>query len=288
MRLPTWSATLKGRPWSFQDKNQGSSARWAVLLIGKNSVIPCIAPSIIDCIRSNLINPPSPGFLPAEHSSQVETRVRPFRRRDLFRRAPSHDTPAVLTAFWPHIYHMIGAFNHIEVVLDNYHRILHVSEPLEDFEELPYIVEMKSDSGLVEYVEGPASRAARELLRQLDALGLAAKRRRRRLSEPYVFESDRDQHLEPRFYVRDVSEKFRCFVNGHVQHLGYALIVVFDLEGFGVVPAAPAPLACHVYIRQEVHLDFHYAGAEAAAAPPSPDVEAEPPRPRRSENRDAL
>ena len=58
-RVPSWITAEKAAPGSSQPSNSGTIRKWAVLLIGKNSVSPCTSPKIE---ASNQVIQPSLGF----------------------------------------------------------------------------------------------------------------------------------------------------------------------------------------------------------------------------------
>ena len=78
---------------------------------------------------------------------------------------------------------------------------------LEHGEQPPDVVEVEAGRRLVEDVEGPPCRPPGQLPRELDALGLAAGERRRRLPETDVVETDLAQRLQPLPDGRNVPEE---------------------------------------------------------------------------------
>src|SRR3954452_24770565 len=77
---------------------------------------------------------------------------------------------------------------------------------------------------------------------------------------------------------RHGAEEIGRFGDGHVEHVGYRLVLEFDLERLAVVALAVALIAGDVDIREEVHLDLNDAVALAALAAPALDIEREAPR----------
>ena len=120
-----------------------------------------------------------------------------------------------------------------------------------------------------------ARRDLAELGGELDALGLAAGQRRRRLPELDVAEADLVERLEAPCDARDVGEEADGLLDAHLEHLGDVLALVADLERLAVVALAVADLAGHVDVGQEVHLDLDLAVALAGLAAAALDVEAE-------------
>src|SRR5262249_35898675 len=121
-------------------------------------------------------------------------------------------------------------------------------------------------------------RDLRELLRQLDALSLAAGERRRRLAELDVVEADVVECLELPPDLRDLREELQRFLDRHLEYLRDVLALEANLERLAVVARALARLARNVDVGQEVHLDLDLAVALARLAAAAADVEREPAR----------
>ena len=104
---------------------------------------------------------------------------------------PCGDDPAAAgAAFGPEVDDVVGRLDDVEVVLDDDDRVALVDELLQHVEQLARVLEVQAGRRLVEDVERAAGAALRQLLRQLDALRLAAGQRRRRLAERDVAEAD--------------------------------------------------------------------------------------------------
>ena len=76
----------------------------------------------------------------------------------------------------------VGGLDDFEIVLDDEHRVAGLDQRMQHVEELSHIVEMQPRCRFVEDIEGAAGSAAGEFLRQLDALRLAARQGRCRLT----------------------------------------------------------------------------------------------------------
>ena len=185
------------------------------------------------------------------------------------------DRAARLAALGPHVDQPVGGLDHVEVVLDHDDRVALVDEPLQHLEQPLDVGEVQARRRLVEDVERPPGRDLRQLGRELDALRLAARQRRRRLPEADVAEPDRVQRLEPAPDLRDVHEELERLLDGHLEHVGDVLALEADVERLAVVALAVALLAGHVDVGQEVHLDLDLAVALADLAAPALDVERE-------------
>ena len=124
----------------------------------------------------------------------------------------------------------------------------------------------------------PVSRL-RQLGRELHALRLAARERRRALAEVDVAESDVGQRLQLLANARLVLEERERVLDRHVEHVGDAQPAEAHLERLAVVALSLAHLARHVDVGQEVHLDLHEAVALARLAAAALHVEREAPGP---------
>jgi hypothetical protein len=136
------------------------------------------------------------------------------------------------------------------------------------------VLEMQAGGRLVEDVERAAGGAARQLLRQLDALRLAARERRRLLADMDVAEPDALQGLELVADRRHGLEELRALVDRHVEHVGDRLARNSTRASRGC-SACPGRRRTDVDVGQEVHLDLDDAVALAGLAAPALDVERE-------------
>ena len=173
---------------------------------------------------------------------------------------------------------MIRRLDDVEIVLDDDHRIAAVHEPLQDEEQLVDVRRVQSRRRLVEDVERLARAAPRQLRRELDALRLTARERRRRLSEADVTEPNVADDLELARDARHVCKELHRLVNRHVEHLGDGLALVMHLKRLAVVACALADLAWNVDIGEELHLDLEDAVAPTRLTASPLHIEAEPPR----------
>ena len=107
-----------------------------------------------------------------------------------FGRSGGHDAPPVLAAFGAQVNNIVANLDDFKVVLDDDDRVPEPDEFAEELEELADIVEMEAGRRLVEKIEGPARRPPAQLLGQLDPLSLSARKRRRRLAQADVPETD--------------------------------------------------------------------------------------------------
>ena len=113
-----------------------------------------------------------------QDASKKGAGVRGARRRDLLGRAGGDHLAAAVAAFRPHVDDPVGGLDHVEVVLDHQHGVAGVDQALQHLRAALDVGEVQAGGRLVEDVERAAGGRARQLVRQLDALGLAARERR--------------------------------------------------------------------------------------------------------------
>src|SRR5579859_1278784 len=92
--------------------------------------------------------------------------------------------------------HPVRRLDHVEVVLDDDHRVAAVHQPSEHAQELADVLEVQAGGGLVQHVDRPAGGPALQLGGELDPLRLATGQGRRGLAEADVAEADVHQRLE--------------------------------------------------------------------------------------------
>src|SRR5512141_67366 len=114
----------------------------------------------------------------------------------LLRGALGDDPSAAVAPFGAEIDHVVGALDHVEVVLDDDDRVPLGHELLEGPQEDGDVVGMKADRRLVEEIEDLPALFVDEVVGELDALELAAGERGGRLAELEVAEADLDQGIE--------------------------------------------------------------------------------------------
>ena len=99
----------------------------------------------------------------------------------VFRRALDDDAAALIAGFGAEVDDPVGRLDHVEIVLDDDDRVAQIDQAIEHVEQLADVVEVQAGGRLVEDVDGLAGVGPGQLGGQLDALGLAAGQRRRRL-----------------------------------------------------------------------------------------------------------
>src|SRR5699024_2004572 len=73
-----------------------------------------------------------------------------------------------------HVDDVVGGFDHVQVVLDDDHRVATLGQPLQNIDQPVNVGDVQAGGGLVQDVEGFAGGAPGQLGGQLDPLGLAA------------------------------------------------------------------------------------------------------------------
>ena len=119
--------------------------------------------------------------------------------------------------------------------------------------------------------------APAQLLRQLHALGFAARERGGGLPELEIAQADIGQHLQARKRGGDIREQRQGFFDCHVEHLGNIVIAVVHRERLAGEAASVTGRAAHLHVGQELHLHRQNAGAFAALAAPTRHIEREVP-----------
>ena len=163
----------------------------------------------------------------------------------------------------------VGGLDHVEIVLDDDHGIAFVYQSLQHEQQFAHVLEVQARGRFVEDIHCLAGGPALQLGGELDALRLSAGQRGRGLPEANIPQSDLHERVEVAGDRRVSLEERGGLLDRHIKHVGDGLAVVFDLQGFAVVPLAVAFLAFDVHVGQEVHLDLERAVAVARlAAPP--------------------
>src|SRR5437588_121242 len=109
--------------------------------------------------------------------------VRMRTGRDFLWCSGTDEFAAAGTAFGTKVDDPIRCLDNIKIVLNHQHRVAGVREAVEYLQQLLDIVEVQAGGRLIEDVQRPAGAALAQLASQLDALGLAARQGRRRLTE---------------------------------------------------------------------------------------------------------
>src|SRR5690606_35530937 len=91
---------------------------------------------------------------------------------NVFRRTLGDNTAASAAAFRAQVNYPVRRLDHIQIVLDDHHRIARVHQFAQNVQQKRDVVEVQASRGFVQNVESAACAATRQLQRQLDALSL--------------------------------------------------------------------------------------------------------------------
>ena len=128
----------------------------------------------------------------SERGGEASARGRVGEPRELRGGSLRHHLSAARAGARAQIDDVVGAADGVFVVLDHHQRVALLAQPIQGVEEHEVVARMQADGGLVEHV-AHALQVRAQLGRQPDALGLAARQRRRRpvelqIAEPHVAE----------------------------------------------------------------------------------------------------
>src|ERR1019366_4732038 len=227
-----------------------------------------------------------------QDTRQILSRIRPRQLRDRFRRPSPYHLAPTASALWPQIDHPIRSFDHFQIVLDDHNRSPCFNQTPKGRQKFADVVKMQPRCRLVENVQqpplqlrlGPRSparftRRRLQMLRQLHALRLAARKRRRRLPQPQISQPNflqRPQLLRDLWHFR---KKLQSFLNGEVQNFVNVLPAIPHVE-HGWLIARPLTLLANQFdVGQELHLHRDRAVALACLTTPARNVERKMSRP---------
>src|SRR5436305_1993473 len=111
--------------------------------------------------------------------------------------------------------------------------------------------------------------------RDLDPLCLAARQRRRRLTEPEIAQPDLIEDLQAPQEFRRAAEERDRLAHGEVEHLVNRAAAVSDVQHLRLEPLAIALIARDEDVGEKLHLDAYFALALACFTPAARDVEGE-------------
>src|SRR5205814_10056198 len=98
-------------------------------------------------------------------------------------RSREHNLAARVASFRTHIDDPVSRLDHFEIMLDDHYCVALVDQFMQHFKKLAHVMEMEACCRLVEQVDGAPGGALRQFLGELDALGFAARERRRLLAD---------------------------------------------------------------------------------------------------------
>ena len=221
-----------------------------------------------------------PGVGPQQRGQQLErvaVPAPPLGAEEIFGDTLGNHLPPGVPRLGAEVDQPVGGLDHIEIVLDDDHRVLLRHQAVQHLQQLADVVEVQAGRRFVQDVERAASLGAGQFSGQLDALRLAPRECRRRLPQREIVEPHRAQRGEYRPDLGNVLEQFVRLANRHLEHIGNRPPAVTDRQGVGVEPLPPALVALDPDIGQKVHLDLLLAVPLARFAPPAGPIETESP-----------
>src|SRR5581483_12492367 len=115
-------------------------------------------------------------------------------------------------------------------MLDDDQGMANGKQGFEAVEQCHHVGKMQAGGRLVEDKQRAAARRLREVRGELEALGLAGRKRVGGLAELQVVEADIDELLQASLYLRLAAEKVEGLASGHREHVGDAFVAVFDRQ----------------------------------------------------------
>ena len=161
------------------------------------------------------------------------------------------------------------------MVLDDHDRAPLLDQLLQDADQPVDVGRVQADRRLVQDVERRSVAAARQLARELDALGFTARESRRRLPDLDVAQADVVQRLQLAHDRRDGAEEAQSVLDRQVEDLGDRLPLEAHLQRLPIEARPVADLARHIHVRQELHLDAQLPLTLARLATSAAHVEGE-------------
>ena len=125
--------------------------------------------------------------------------------------AGCHNAAAAAAAFRSQVNDIVGALDHIQIVLNNDHRIARVHQFVQHFDQTMHIGHMQTGGGFVQNIHGLPGSAACQFVGQLHPLGFTARQRCRSLPQLNIAKADLLQRLQLAGDFGDVGEEVACF-----------------------------------------------------------------------------
>ena len=210
--------------------------------------------------------------------------MRTLTSRDLFRRSDDDELTAIASGFGTEIDDVVGAFDDVEIVLDDDDRVTRRDETLEHFQEHAGIVEMQARGRFVKNEDGGFGVLSllhgrgEEMSDELEPLAFSAREGVERLAEAQIAETDIGEQLQAlddtgRLLVRHREEVGNRRGYRHREKIVDRFPLQLDLERLGRVAFALALGTGHVEIAEELHFHFLITIAHAAPAAAGTAVE---------------
>ena len=161
-------------------------------------------------------------------------------------------------------------------MLDHDHRVALIPQLEQQVHQLLNVHPVEPRSRFIEDVERRALLAFAQFERELDALGLAAGQRRRRLAERQIAEADGVERGEFVHHARNIPKQRDGLAHRHIEDVGNRFSVEQDLQRLAIIAPPTATRARRVGVGHELHIQFDGTIALTALAAPAPDVEGKP------------
>ena len=177
---------------------------------------------------------------------------------DLFRRALRHDHAAAVTAFRAQVDDPVGALDHVQVVLDDT-TVFPCRPAAAARSAATDVVEVQAGGRFVQQIERLARIGAAQLVRQLDALRLAAGERGRRLAQDRVAQTDLLHRGQAAMMWAKFSKESAAssMLIANTSAIDFAAID--GLQRLAVETAPRHLSQVTIQVRQEAHLDLLHA-----------------------------
>src|SRR6202046_5119031 len=208
-----------------------------------------------------------------QNARQVFSSMRLRIPRHLLRRPRSHHAAAFLPAFRSKIDHPVRRFDHVKVVLDDQHRSATFNQFAKRSQKFLYVVKVKSRGWLVKNIQDAGILLPRKMRCKFQSLCFASRKRRARLSQSEVPESDFFQHSQPRSNFRIRREKRKRLAHRHLQHIMNVLFFVTHVQHRTLVTCPPAIFADQLHVSEKTHLHRYGSISLARFAPTAGNVE---------------
>ncbi len=183
---------------------------------------------------------------------------------------------AFVPSFGTKVDEVVGAFDEVEVVLDDDDSVAAVDEFLQYVHEVGHIVIVEPDCWLVEQVHGLLDERTVELACDFHTLSLATGERGRVLSDFYIRKADVHKRLQAVGDGRNVTEEFVGLLHRHFQDIIHIFFLVFYFQCFFVKALTIAHVAGHVDCREKMHFHSDESAPLTGLASAAFDIERKP------------
>ena len=141
-------------------------------------------------------------------------------------------------------------------MLDHHNGITGVYQLLQYVNQTMHVGNVQASGRLIQNIDGLSGRTLRKLCGKLYSLGLSSGKRSGGLSDLHISQAYILKRLKLTGNLWKRGKELQPLVYRHFQNIIDVFILVFDLQGFPVIPFPFAHLTGNINIRQKVHLDF--------------------------------